>query len=127
MTHKVIGKCPICGSNLYVSELSCESCDTKITGKYSLSRFDYLTKEQLEFALVFIKNSGNIKLIEKELNISYPTVKKNLTECIEALGFDVVNIKEGEKLSKEDIYEALRNKEINLEEAERLLKEVCDE
>ena len=73
---------------------------------------------------MFIKNGGNIKLIEKELNISYPTVKKNLDELINALGFEKINEVEATKLTKEDVYRALKNGEISFEEAEEMLKEV---
>lgn len=124
MNKKVIGNCPVCNNKLVVSELKCRECDTSIHGEFNLSRFDYLTPLQQEFALVFIKNSGNIKLIEKELNISYPTVKKNLDEIINALGFEKINIFESDKMSKEEIYRALKNGEINFEEAEVLLKEI---
>ena len=90
MKKNVIGYCPICEEKLMVKTLTCEHCDTDITGEFVLSPFDYLSKEQLQFALIFIKNQGNIKLIEKDLNISYPTVKKNLEELINALGFNNV-------------------------------------
>ena len=123
MNKKVIGTCPVCGENLSVSVLTCDKCDTSIHGKFNLSKFDYLSVSQQEFALVFIKNGGNIKLIEKELNISYPTVKKNLDELIDALGFEKINEVEVRKLSKEDIYKALKNGEISFDEAEEMLKE----
>ena len=45
-------------------------------------------------------NKGNIKAIEKELGISYPTVKKNLEEVIVHLGYEV---SEEDKMKKEDI------------------------
>lgn len=124
MSNKIIGKCPICDHNLRVSSLTCDHCNTTISGDFHLSRFDYLTPTQQEFALVFLKNGGNIKLIEKELNISYPTVKKNLEEVINALGFEKINVLNAEKLSKEDVYKALKNGEISFDEAENLLKEV---
>ncbi len=123
MNKKIIGTCPVCNNNLTVSVLKCNECNTSIHGEFSLSRFDYLTPSQQEFALVFIKNSGNIKLIEKELNISYPTVKKNLDEIINALGFEKINILESDKMSKEEVYRALKNGEIDFEEAEELLRE----
>ena len=123
MNKKVIGTCPVCGENLSVSVLTCDKCDTSIHGKFNLSKFDYLSVSQQEFALVFIKNGGNIKLIEKELNISYPTVKKYLDELIDALGFEKINEVEVRKLSKEDIYKALKNGEISFDEAEEMLKE----
>ncbi|MGM9899838.1 MAG: DUF2089 domain-containing protein [Bacilli bacterium] len=123
MQKKIIGICPICGENLKATELTCNKCDTKIHGDFHLSKFDYLTSSQQEFALVFLKNAGNIKLIEKELNISYPTVKKNLEEVIYALGFDKSDALPTSKLSKEEIYAALRKGDITIEEAENLLKE----
>ena len=86
--------------------------------------FSYLTVEQQNFALVFLKNAGNIKAIEKELNISYPTVKKNLDEVIKGLGFDEVTINYSEKLTRSDILKMLKNKEITFEEAEGMLKEL---
>ena len=123
MNKKVIGTCPVCGENLCVSVLTCEKCDTSIHGNFNLSKFDYLSVQQQEFAFVFIKNGGNIKLIEKELNISYPTVKKNLDDLINALGFEKINETLVDKPSKEDIYKALKNGEITFDEAEEMLKE----
>lgn len=127
MKRKIIGKCPICEGNLNVTELTCADCGTKISGNFMLSRFDNLSQDQLEFALIFIRNEGNIKLIEKELNISYPTVKKNLADLISALGFDAITVNVKEKLTKEEIYQAIRNKEMSLDEAYELLKEVDNE
>ncbi len=124
MNNKVIGTCPVCGKNLTVSVLKCDGCDTSIHGSFNLSKFDYLSVQQQEFAFVFIKNGGNIKLIEKELNISYPTVKKNLDDLINALGFENINETIVDKPSKEDVYRALKNGEITFEEAEEMLKEV---
>ncbi len=118
MKKQVIGKCPICNHDLYVKTLRCEECETEVTGEFTLSPFDYLTKEQIEFALVFIQNEGNIKGIEKSLNISYPTVKKNIDDLVKALGFTV---NEEENVSRDEIKRRLKNGEITIEEAEDLL------
>lgn len=121
MKKNVIGYCPICNDKLFVKTLKCVSCETEITGEFDLSPFDYLSQEQLNFALVFIKNQGNIKNIEKQLNISYPTVKKNLDELSKALGFQEVLNEEDIKPSREVIRKKLRNGEISFEEAEKIL------
>lgn len=118
MKKQVIGKCPICNHDLYVKTLRCEECETEVTGEFTLSPFDYLTKEQIEFALVFIQNEGNIKGIEKSLNISYPTVKKNIDDLVRALGFTV---EEENMVSRDDIKRKLKSGEITIEEAEELL------
>jgi hypothetical protein len=68
---------------------------------------------------MFIKNRGNIKEIEKELGISYPTVRRLLDEVIEALGY-----KEEAKKTKVDqssILEKLSKGEISSEKALKLL------
>ncbi len=121
MKKNVIGYCPICSTRLSVKTLRCDSCNTEISGEFNLTPFDYLTQEQLHFALVFIKNEGNIKLIEKQLNISYPTVKKNLDELCKALGFSTINEQEDIKPSRDSIRKKLKNGEISFEEAEHIL------
>lgn len=119
MKKNVIGYCPICNSKLTVKTLKCDSCNTELSGEFNLTPFDYLSQDQLHFALVFIKNQGNIKMIEKQLNISYPTVKKNLDELCRALGFSEMT--EEVKPSRESVRIKLKNKEITFEEAEKIL------
>ncbi len=121
MKKNVIGICPICNQSLYVKTLRCDSCGTEVSGEFELSPFDLLKKEQLQFALVFIRNQGNIKAIEKQLNISYPTVKKNLDDLCDALGFFDVEERENVKPSRESVRMKLKNGEITFEEAERIL------
>lgn len=120
MKKNVIGYCPICSSKLAVKTLRCDTCNTELSGEFNLTPFDYLSQDQLHFALVFIKNQGNIKMIEKQLNISYPTVKKNLDELCRALGFSEMTEEEA-KPSRESVRIKLKNKEITFEEAEKIL------
>ena len=117
--NNVIGECPICKSDLKVSKLSCNSCGTELSGSFKLSKFNYLSKEHLYFIEVFIKNRGSIKQIEKELGISYPTVKKNLDEVIVSLGYEV---SEEEKIKKSEVFAKLEKGEITAIEAAKLLK-----
>lgn len=117
--NNVIGECPVCKSDLKVTKLSCTRCSTEITGDFKLSKFNYLSKEHLYFIEVFIKNKGSIKQIEKELGISYPTVKKNLDEVIISLGYVV---KDQDKTNNADIIKKLEKGEITAIEAAKLLK-----
>ena len=120
MKKNVLGTCPVCSSRLEVTELHCNDCDTTIRGSFKLDKFSYLSKEQKYFIEVFLKNKGNIKEIEKDLGISYPTVKKNLENVINALGYG--EIAENENLNKEAILEKLSNGEISSEEAMKMIK-----
>jgi hypothetical protein len=121
MQKHVIGHCPICETHLKVTTLSCPSCETEIKGDFELSKFNYLPKHQLYFIELFVKNQGNIKRLEKELNISYPTVKKTLDEIILALGYTPLDEEPKETLTKAQILDKLAKKEITKEEAFKLL------
>lgn len=113
--HQVISRCPICGKELKVVKLHCDNCDTVIENNFSLSKFDYLSQEDLYFVETFIKCRGNIKEVEKELKISYPTVRSRLDDII-------LQLDEGTKplpikLCKKEILNALERGEITPAEA----------
>lgn len=81
-------KCCICGEKLTISRLSCEHCGTSMEGHFTGCRFCSLSPEEELFLLTFIKNRGSIKDVERELGISYPTVRAALDNLISSLGLD---------------------------------------
>jgi hypothetical protein len=83
----VISRCPVCGDELTVTRLHCQSCDTGIEGRFRLARLGRLSNDQLAFVEVFLKNRGIIKDVEAELGISYPTVRARLDDALRAMGF----------------------------------------
>ena len=85
---EVTGRCPMCEAELVVTHLRCQQCGTGLDGVFHLNKFDRLSRDQLRFVDVFVKNRGVIRDVEKELNISYPTVRNRLDEVIRALGYD---------------------------------------
>lgn len=48
-----------------------------------------LSPAQIDFVEVFIKNRGSIRDVERELGVSYPTVRGRLDDVIRALGYPV--------------------------------------
>ena len=117
---KIISRCPVCGGELAVTRLKCNSCETVIENNFRLSRFDYLSDEELHFTETFIRCRGNIKEVEKELKISYPTVRAKLDGVIKKLGYEAPPDGEAEK--REEILKALEKGELNVEEAIEKLK-----
>ncbi|MGG5460399.1 DUF2089 domain-containing protein [Clostridium sp. B9] len=113
-------KCPVCNSELKIVKLECEKCNTKIEGDFRGCDFCNLTQEEQYFLKIFVKCKGSIKEIEKELDISYPTVKSRLNQLITALGFEDKETEE-EKLDKKKsralILEKLDRGEISSTEA----------
>lgn len=118
MKKEVIGKCPVCGGSLTVTRLTCSKCDTNIEGDFQLSKFQLLSREDLEFAESFIKNRGSIKAMEREMGISYPTVKNRLENVIEALGYKKEPV---EAPKPAEILERIKSGEITPAQAVKLL------
>ncbi|MGI6643914.1 MAG: DUF2089 domain-containing protein [Bacillota bacterium] len=132
MANEVIGKCPVCGDPLLVSELYCPGCQTKISGSFDLCKFCKLNSDQRAFAEVFIKNRGNIREVERELGISYPTVRSRLENLIRALGY-TLGPDESEGASedlkakeKREILDKLAQGQITPQEAARMLRTVSN-
>lgn len=77
--------CPSCHAQLKVKSLVCDQCNTEVTGLYSLPTILQLSDEEQKFVLRFIINSGSLKEMAKELNLSYPTVRNMLNEIIKKI------------------------------------------
>lgn len=124
--RRLPGRCPVCEDEMMVTRLRCPSCETAIEGTFALDKFARLSREQLEFIEVFIKSRGNIKEVERELGISYPTVRGRLDNVIEALGYRVEHSPEDggpPRTRRKEVLDALNKGEITSEEALRLLKQ----
>lgn len=127
MKYKAPGKCPVCGEKLTITKLGCPKCSTAIEGDFQPCEFCRLPEEELEFIKVFIRCRGSIKDVEKELGISYPTVRGKLDSVIRGLGFEVVT-KETQKdneekaAAKNEILDQLSKGEITPKEATERIK-----
>jgi hypothetical protein len=84
-------KCPSCDGNLVVSQLRCPSCTIAIDGEFAMPALLKLGRAQIDFVEVFLKNRGVIRDVERELGVSYPTVRARLDEVVAALGYQVRN------------------------------------
>lgn len=75
---KVISQCPGCDGTLRIAALRCPECGMELWKDFSLSLFDRLTEEEYAFLIAFLGQRGNLKNVQSELGISYPTAKKKL-------------------------------------------------
>ncbi len=127
MKYKAPGKCPVCGEKLAITKLGCPKCSTAIEGDFQPCEFCRLPEEDLDFVKVFIKCRGNIKDVEKELGISYPTVRGKLDAVIRGLGFEVPakdTVKENDAKAalRNEILDQLSKGEITPKEATEKIK-----
>ena len=87
MPHDVIATCPVCTSELIVTRLRCGDCGTTIEGEFAVGRFGRLTREQMQVLESFLRSRGNLRDMERELGISYPTVRARVEALVRSLGF----------------------------------------
>ena len=122
MANPLIGRCPICNDTLRVVRLDCESCGTRLEGIFSLGRFHSLSADQLQFLETFIRARGNFKDVERELGISYPTVRSRLDAVIRALGFPSQAEPDRETERRKEILRELADGKIAPDDAATLLE-----
>ena len=131
MAHDVISTCPVCAGELSVTRLHCRSCGTALEGDFSVGRFGRLNRDQLVLLESFLRSRGNLREMERELGISYPTVRGRVEALVRALGFgpraDADDADDGDEpaavtgpaatRTRAEILEALARHEISAEDA----------
>lgn len=126
MAHDVIATCPVCTGELTVTRLQCRTCGTALEGEFSVGRFGRLSRDQMTLLESFLRSRGNLRDMERELGISYPTVRSRVEALVRALGFGP---RDGEELedptvvtaapgpSREEILAAVARHEMSAEDA----------
>ena len=126
MPHDVISTCPVCANELAVTRLHCGSCGTTLEGDFSVGRFGRLNREQTTLLESFLRSRGNLREMERELGISYPTVRARVEALVRALGFgpradaedaDEPTTEPAIGQSREEILQALARHEISADDA----------
>jgi hypothetical protein len=129
MAHDVISTCPVCSEELAVTRLHCRSCGTTLEGDFTVGRFGRLNRDQLALLESFLRSRGNLREMERELGISYPTVRSRVEALVRALGFGPRADADSDDLddptvvtatpppSREEILEALARHEMSAEDA----------
>jgi hypothetical protein len=129
MARDVIATCPVCQNELSITRLHCRSCGTALEGEFGVGRFGRLSREQLTVLESFLRSRGNLKEMERELGISYPTVRGRLDALVRALGLadgveataeaaeTDVSATDDPTVDRRAILERLARREISAEEA----------
>ena len=86
MEREVISTCPVCESRLQVTRLHCNTCGTTIEGEFNVGRFARLGREQMALLESFLRSRGNLRDLERELGLSYPTVRGRVENMLRTLG-----------------------------------------
>jgi hypothetical protein len=138
MVHDVISTCPVCAGELTIARLHCRSCGTSLEGEFGVGRFGRLDRDQLALLESFLRARGNLKEMERELGISYPTVRARVDALVRALGLadgpaaDALDAGVGDETAataggdasqqRRDILERLARREMSAEDAAAALR-----
>jgi hypothetical protein len=133
MPHDVISTCPVCSGELAVTRLHCRACGPTLEGDFSVGRFGRQSREQLALLESFLRSRGNLRDMERELGISYPTVRSRVEALVRALGFREtdgdgadtdaeVGVEPAETLTRQEVLERLARHEISAEDAAVMIR-----
>lgn len=119
---KIPKQCPACSASLIVTRLTCPSCGTEVTGSFQPDLFSRLSPNDFDFIILFIKTKGNVKEMERELGISYWTIRTRLNEIVAQLGLETpATPGEDAAARRQQVLEQLNAGEITVSDAaERL-------
>jgi hypothetical protein len=126
LPRNVVSTCPVCDHELSVTRLHCQECGTTLEGRFSVGRFGRLSREQLALLESFLRSRGNLRDMERELGISYPTVRNRVEALVRALGLAEADPESmpstGQPDDRRQILERLARREIGAEEAAAQLR-----
>jgi hypothetical protein len=121
---KEVTHCPSCGGRLEVQELACPECEIAVKGRFRRCEFCALPEGQLAFLRLFVSRRGNLREVERELGVSYPTARARLDDLLQTLGYAVSPPSALDRQERRrQVVEDLTSGRITPEEALRALKE----
>ena len=107
-----------------VRELWCPECDVSVRGRFERCEFCGLPEEQLGFLRLFVSRRGNLREVERELGVSYPTVRARLDDVLKALGYAVSPPSALDRQERRrEVLEDLKAGKMTAEEATRALQQ----
>lgn len=125
--NPLLVKDPVSGGDLVITELANEESGVTIRGRFAIPSYAKLDAEQAHFLETFLRCRGMLNAVERELGISYPTVRARLDSLLQALNLAPFKEDSGRRRASEQkqaILEQLERGEISAEEAKARLKEV---
>lgn len=123
--NPLLTSCPVCTGELHITKLQCGYCGTALEGQFSLEWIGRLSREQLGFVELLVKNRGNINQVASDLGVSYTTARTRMDEIVTAMGYGPQNASEAAASSgRQDVLRRLATGELSAEQALRLLEEI---
>ena len=108
--------CPVCSETLALTRLSCDECGTELSGHFPTCEYCGLSSEDRQTLRVFLSSRGNMKEVERHLDVSYPTARARFDQILTKLGLEE-NGPPAPTPSSIDVLESLAEGSIDVDEA----------
>lgn len=86
--HHAPADCPVCAGELLITRKGCLACGTELAGEFASCSFCALDVSDLELLRVFLASRGNLREVEKHLQVSYPTARARFDGVLTKLGIN---------------------------------------
>jgi len=113
-------QCGYCGDSMRISKLTCSQCGLSHGGDFHTPRLVRLTREEQQFAELFILASGSLKEMARILGVSYPTVRGRLDRLIGQLAQE----QEKDEQQKNKILADIEAGRISAKQGMRLIEDI---
>jgi hypothetical protein len=108
---------------MHVERLGCDECHATLEGRFTLGWLGRLSREQLEFVELMVKNRGNINGVAGDLKVAYNTARSRLDDIVAALGGPSdAEARADARAARQAVLDRLAVGEIDVEEAMRQLR-----
>jgi len=111
--------CPVCGEGLRLTRLSCPGCGTELSGDFASCEFCALSSADRDLLKLFLGSRGNLKAMERQLGLSYPTVRSRMDSVLVRLG---VEARDPQPDSRLGVLQSLARGEVDLDQARARLR-----
>lgn len=86
--YRAPAECPVCGKDLIIIRKGCTHCGSELAGEFTSSPYDRLDSAEHELLRVFLTSRGNLREVEKHLQVSYPTARARFDALLVKLGMN---------------------------------------
>ena len=116
-TGPIPARWPSCGGAMISLSALCRECGVEAQGEFTPCPVCRLEGKDRKLFELFLASRGNLKRMERSLEVSYPTVRLRVEDLLNRLGY--LRRQPPDRL---EILRRLKAGEITVEEAERLLR-----
>ena len=107
--------CPVCGTRLALTRLTCDDCGTELSGSFAACEFCALSPDDRTLLRVFLASRGNMKELERHLSVSYPTARARFDSLLAKMGIERAPVAPAS--SRLELMEQVARGEVDVDEA----------